>query len=200
MEVIENGFLWLVWIVVLGWTASAYAQEDGVIQKLHDARFSGNAATASRLNRQIPRPERMVECAGDLIARPSTTISGPGDPTESVNGGPQVDPLTGSQTIAGFGNDIHVRPFNPDSRERNQTIATDPEGKIYVVWQDDSLSKDYIQVYWSQDGGQAWSKFYPLHVYHTFHMFSVSLHIAFTYALNNPWNFASNPVQILILP
>ena len=95
---------------------------------------------------------------GKTTLRVPTSISGPGDLMTQGPGGLQQDPHTGKQ-MASFGSDIHVRLGNPTTMEWNQTMTCDSDGNFYVAWQDDFTAKNYIQIYWSQDGGQTWNSY-----------------------------------------
>ena len=88
---------------------------------------------------------------------PCTSFCGPGDLKKQILSGEQKGAFSGPNKLApGFANDVHVRGFSVNSIEINQTMASDSNGNLYVAWQDDFLSKDYIQIYWSQDGGRTW--------------------------------------------
>lgn len=89
---------------------------------------------------------------------PCGTFGAPGDPTLQESAGFQKSELPGPQS-AGFGNDILVREKNGTSKEYYQDMASDPNGGLYVIWEDDALIHHYLQIYKSTDGGHTWSAF-----------------------------------------
>lgn len=136
----------------------ARMERSPLIERLHAARAAGEVETLQRLEMSLPKSAQGGDSAGATTLRTPTSISGPGDLQLQAGGGPQQNPHTGKQ-MADFGSDIHVRLGDPTTREWNQTMACDPDGNIYVAWQDDYLAKDYIQIYWSNDGGQTWDAY-----------------------------------------
>ena len=121
-----------------------------LIEKLHAARKAGDMKTFRELQSQIVKSSPEGESAGGTVLIPTTTFTGVGDPTVA---GPNSGPM-----ITAFGSDIKVRPGNLDTKEWNQSMASDSSGTMYVAWQDDNFATgDYIQIYKSSDGGATWA-------------------------------------------
>jgi len=94
-----------------------------------------------------PKQNNPLDTAGvRSVLRPSTTI------------GHNGDPRAGMATQAGVmpGLDIHVRTFDGAYLERNPAMASDSAGNLYVAFQN-IAGYDYIQLYFSQDGGTNWA-------------------------------------------
>lgn len=138
--------------------SKAPSQANPLVDRLHAARKAGDLETMRVLERQLSaKTKRTGESAGGVTLFPSTSVGGAGDLKMQSGGGSQQNPLSGPQNATGFGNDIHVRSaLNSDTGEWNQSMVSDSDGNFYVAWQDGLFSNDYIQVYWSQDGGETW--------------------------------------------
>lgn len=93
----------------------------------------------------------MLRQPDPVALHPSATFGGAGD-----RRGDSRNSIPSGGQDATFGTDIHVRYSNLTTMEWNQTMASDSNGNLYVAWQDDYSTYDYIQIYWSRDGGQTW--------------------------------------------
>jgi hypothetical protein len=133
-------------------------QRSPLILKLHEARKAGDMEAYRRLEAQLPKPAAAGESAGTLIVKESTSRGGAGDP-RGIAGKEVQDPAIPQGPEAAFGTDIHVRSASHTTREWNQTMASDSNGNLYVAWQDNYFTYDYIQIYSSSDGGTTWSAY-----------------------------------------
>lgn len=96
------------------------------------------------------------EAVGPKSCFPSNTKGYDGDP--ALNGLIHHQ-TTGPNTMA-FGGDVQVRNTNLSSIEKNQVMASDSKGNLYVAWEDSLFpSNSYIQIYKSQDGGETWTPY-----------------------------------------
>ncbi|MHC4943164.1 MAG: hypothetical protein ACYTG7_09120 [Planctomycetota bacterium] len=95
------------------------------------------------------------EGAGGTVLIPSLSICGPGDLSMESGSGWQKgrNPAPAGVT---YGSDVKVRPTNLDTAEFHHAMASDSNGNLYVAWQDNGLTHEYIQVYKSTDGGNSW--------------------------------------------
>lgn len=146
---------------ILTWNPAAFCEDaikpGSLIERLREARRAGDTETVRELEAMRPKNPAGGESAGPTVLIPSDTHGCAGDPT-LVSGDPNHKNLFGPP-LARFGDDVKVRPWNEDTKEWNQTMASDSGGNLYVAWQDDSLPFDYIQVYKSFDEGETWFDF-----------------------------------------
>ena len=123
------------------------------------ARRSGDEAQVRALEERMGYGKPLTgEAAGPMGLIPSDSVGGVGDAEDLSKQAEQgVDPDAGNSTITAFSMDRKVRSSNPTTGEFNQSIVSDSMGNLYVAWQDDAFApEDYIQVYWSEDGGINW--------------------------------------------
>ncbi|MFH2001750.1 MAG: right-handed parallel beta-helix repeat-containing protein [Planctomycetota bacterium] len=129
------------------------------IQKLRAARETGDIETLSELDRQIPRTPSTGEGAGGTVIIPTTSVGGIGNLREILQGF-SMAPLAGPMPMAApFGTDVLVSGSAMQNIETHCTLAIHSSGTLFTAVQDDSLSKDYIQVYYSTDSGKSWDAF-----------------------------------------
>ena len=112
------------------------------VEALHRARRAGDVESMRVLQAQIGAsagPSGPRESDGETTLLPTTTIGGAGLP-------PGLDGDFGIQ--AGdppfSGGDVKVRPVNEDTGEFSHCMASASTGTMYVAWQDDYFSHDYI--------------------------------------------------------
>lgn len=86
----------------------------------------------------------------------SSTVGYQGSPV-SIGGDGSKCGNSFSLVPGGFGRDIRVRGTNQTSKEINQDMAGDADGGLYVIWEDDYLAYNYLQIYKSTDGGRTWA-------------------------------------------
>lgn len=134
------------------------SERSPLILKLHEARRDGDHEAMRRLRALLPKKTASGESAGDTVRFPSQTVGGVGDYAVESMSGKQKGELSGPPE-ATFGGDVKIRPSNLDTKEWNHSMASDLEGNLYVVWQDNSFSYDYVQVYKSEDGGESWKAY-----------------------------------------
>jgi len=132
---------------------SIKAEMSDLDSRLHAARLAGDRKVLAELLPQLPS-KPAGESAGETLIRTSNSFCGSGELREKIAVLMPTSHISGLAAI--FGNDIHVRTSNPDTKEWNQSMVSDSEGNLYVAWQDDLLTKDYIQVYWSSNFGKDW--------------------------------------------
>jgi hypothetical protein len=128
--------------------AATIPKRDALREQLHKARRDGNVDLFKELEAQLPKTPVEGESVGEIAVTKSSTYSGLGDLKVILKG-------IGLANEAVFGTDIRVGP-DFDSTENNQTMVSDSNGNLYVAWQDNFFDYDYIQLYWSTDGGSTW--------------------------------------------
>lgn len=96
------------------------------------------------------------EAAGAPVTPTTRSVGHPGEPPTMSSAAP---PSQFSPTD--WGTDIHVRGPNTTFRESYPAMATASDGTIFIVWENVGQSgiNDYLQLYYSTDGGSSWSSF-----------------------------------------
>lgn len=118
--------------------------------------WDSSQLTEDRFPKVMVPAQAFGDAAGPKKRFPSTTKGGEGHP---VLHAPEQINVSGPKTTA-YGNDVHVRKVNYDSCEKNQVMASDSEGNLYVAWEDNYfVTYSYIQIYRSADGGENWESY-----------------------------------------
>jgi Peptidase family C25/Propeptide_C25 len=123
-------------------------EQSPLIKQLHQARETGDDATRREIEAMLEQPRVIGEDAGESATSSSNAFGGPGEPEGAS-----------AEMDAMFGTDIIVR--NYDTMERNQSMASDSSGNLYVAFETDLSATGYyyIQIYWSSDGGDTWTAY-----------------------------------------
>jgi hypothetical protein len=122
-----------------------------LLEQLTQARRDGDMDLVKALDAQIPRPEASAddESGGIGVARISRSYGGLGNPNTGANIPKAVD----------LGTDVKVSIPSSPNIEEFPDMASASNNDLYVVWQDDYLANDYVQVYKSTDGGATFQAF-----------------------------------------
>lgn len=125
-----------------------------LVQQMQAARLAGDMDLVRELDSRIERVPSTGESAGGTVLMPVTSVGGDGNLAELIRG---FCMIPGSMTLpASFGEDVLINEGSFDSKEIHATLASDSSGNLYTAVQDDTLSKDYIQIYRSMDSGKTW--------------------------------------------
>lgn len=97
-------------------------------------------------------PTKGGEAAGGTVRRPSTTRFLPAEAME----GPNVFSRNGKGSRAVWGIDEHVRFPDTTARESDPSMASDPNGNLWLAFENAHYSPQRIDIWWSNDGGETW--------------------------------------------
>ncbi|GAB4330609.1 MAG: hypothetical protein Kow0037_06510 [Calditrichia bacterium] len=128
-----------------------------LIEELHQARRNGDEGRMREIEARLkPKQAAKDESAGEITYPTSTTQAHAG---EAPYAG-QLPPANGGSPIE-WGTDIHVRGINSSFQESYPAMATASDGTIYIVWENVNSTSphNYLQVYYSTDGGDSWSAY-----------------------------------------